>query len=448
LAISLEEERAMGDKILAQILSSGLVVEDEFVNKYISGLGQYLTRGLETKHFPYDFHVIRDSSWNAFATPGGHIFMFTGLIEIMEDVEELAGVLCHEIAHVSARHISQRIEQSKKLSWATMAGMLAGLVLGGAAGGALMQGSMAAGQAAQLAYSREHERQADQMGFEYMRRSSYNPAGMAATFIKMQRSPMLDPDAIPPYLLTHPMGPERIANIEMMARNTPVPTMMSAEAAVYKKYFKHVKTILRAKYYDPDVAEKIFNSELKSGSDPSLSHFGLGVVAKRRGEYTLAIKHFEVALKRNPRSKNILTHLGETYQLQGEDSKAISCFRKVLNVDKYDKQALFLMAMSYQNLGQYPRAIPLYEKLSTMKPVKAEVYYNLGVCYGRQKKLGLAHFNFGIYFIQVRNPKKSQFHFNKARSLAGNDQRLIQRIDEMLEKLSTGSNPRGERKSG
>ncbi|NIR12428.1 MAG: M48 family metalloprotease, partial [Desulfobacterales bacterium] len=96
----------------------------------------------------------------------GHIFVFSGLINEMEEIDELAAVMCHEIAHVTARHLAHRIEQSKNLGWATLAGILAGILIGGSAGAAVMAGSQAATAQAQLHYSREDERQADQLGFK------------------------------------------------------------------------------------------------------------------------------------------------------------------------------------------------------------------------------------------------------------------------------------------
>ena len=93
----------------------------------------------------------------------------------MGEADELAAVLCHEMGHVAARHLSNRIEQNKKMAFATLAGLLAGALIGGKAAGAIMTGTMAANMQQQLNYSREDERQADQLGFKYMSLSGSIP---------------------------------------------------------------------------------------------------------------------------------------------------------------------------------------------------------------------------------------------------------------------------------
>ncbi|HJX35094.1 MAG TPA: M48 family metalloprotease, partial [Desulfatiglandales bacterium] len=164
--MSIEAEEKLGSQYLAEIKRQADLVDDDFVQKYISNLGSYITGHLDSKPFPFDFYIINDKQLNAFAAPGGHIFIYTGLIEMM-DLDQLADIICHEIAHVSLRHISNQVEKGKMVGLATMAGILAGAMLGGEAADAMITGSLAAGQQVMLSYSREDERQADQIGFKY-----------------------------------------------------------------------------------------------------------------------------------------------------------------------------------------------------------------------------------------------------------------------------------------
>jgi tetratricopeptide (TPR) repeat protein len=94
------------------------------------------------------------------------------------------------------------------------------------------------------------------------------------------------------------------------------------------------------------------------------------------------------------------------------------------------------MALSYQNMEEYREAIPIFEKLTSMEPVKDEVFYNLGVSYGRLNSLALAHYNFGIYFKKVRKIGKALFHFQKAADLSKNDPALQRRINKAKEGLT------------
>jgi len=137
-----------------------------------------------------------------------------------------------------------------------------------------------------------------------------------------------------------------------------------------------------------------------------------------------------------PEQLPALRYLSETYQLMGENREAIKILEKALKLnDKVDKSTLFLLAISYQNLEEYSRAAEIYERLTSMEPVKDEIFYNLGMTYGRQDRLGLAHYNFGIYYKRLKRIKESQFHFQKAKELAGDDSVLQQKIKEAMEEM-------------
>ncbi|RLB11247.1 MAG: hypothetical protein DRG39_04545, partial [Deltaproteobacteria bacterium] len=142
--ISLEDEEIIGKRLLVEMRKQVEFIQDDFANQYIDRLGHYLIRPLQTKAFPFHFYLIKKNIINAFAAPGGHIYIFSGLINLTDNVDELAAVVCHEIGHVSARHLAQRLEKSSKLGYLTLAAMLMGAILGGGAAGGLAAGSMAA----------------------------------------------------------------------------------------------------------------------------------------------------------------------------------------------------------------------------------------------------------------------------------------------------------------
>jgi len=431
-ALSIEDERKMGEEFMAQVLAQLELVKDPFVNQYINDLGQYLIAPVETKSFPFRFYVIRDNTLNAFAAPGGHIFVFSGLIEAMDNLDELAAVICHEIGHITARHLSQRIEQSKTIGLATLAGILAGMLLGGEVAGALMTGSIAAGMQAQLNYSREDERQADQLSYKYMEPASFDPAGMIGALNKIQKGSWLGTGKIPAYLLTHPTGPERMANLEsMLARYKPRPR--TQEAIILTDRFPVFKTVVRARCMDPRDARRWFNQELEKDPDNPLPHFGLGMVDMEESRYDQAIRELKLALKGKPDFIPILRTLGEAYQMSGQDQAAEEVLKKVLSLDHSDKAALFLLGITYESAGNNGEALRLFTKLSYLPPVRNDVYYHLGLLYGREKKLGWAHYNFGVYFMASGQPQKARFHFMKAKELAQGDPALQRKIQKELE---------------
>jgi predicted Zn-dependent protease len=232
----------VGNQFLESVRKQFSMAEDDFANEYLNDLGQYLVKNLETEPFPFRFYVVQNSDVNAFAGPGGHIFFYTGLILAMDGADELAAVLCHEMGHVAARHLSNRIEQNKKIAFATLAGMLAGALIGGKAAGAIMTGTMAANMQQQLNYSREDERQADQLGFKYMNLSGFDPGGMVNMLKILEKMQWQGANALPSYLLTHPGGSERILNTESMMTSYEA-SKENGDVRKFRKLFPYLKSL-------------------------------------------------------------------------------------------------------------------------------------------------------------------------------------------------------------
>ena len=309
------------------------------------------------------------------------------------------------------------------------------MLLGGEAAGALITGSLAIGMQAQLNYSREDERQADQLSYKYMDPAGFDPAGMIRALNKIQKgSWLLGSGKVPAYLLTHPTGPERMANLEaMLSRYTP--RALSKEAALFKGQFPAFKTVIGANTLDPRDAKMLFNRDLEENPDAPLPHFGLGMVYMEEGRYDEAIRELEKSLQEKPNFIPIMRTLGEAYQMNDQAQKALTVLKRVLELNHRDVAALYLLGITYESLGKNSKAIRLFEKLSYLKPVRIDVYYHLGLCYGREGRLGLAHYNFGRYFKRLGQIRKAQFHFQKAKGLVGNNPVLQKKILKEMEGL-------------
>jgi len=163
--LTIEKEKQIGEEFVLQLQQVVTLVDDPFLTSYINRLGQRLVSQMGPQPFKYRFFIIADPSVNAFAVPGGYVFVHTGLIRLMDREGELAGVLAHEISHVYCRHMAKTLEKAKITSIAALMGALAAVFLGGAIGPGLMAGSMAAGESAMLKYSRDFEQEADATGF-------------------------------------------------------------------------------------------------------------------------------------------------------------------------------------------------------------------------------------------------------------------------------------------
>ncbi len=211
-------EAKVGADFLRNIRRRGLILEDPEVSVYIQHLGNTLTNSLADGSGKYTFFVVNDAAINAFAVPGGYIGMNAGLILASKNENEVAGVMAHEIAHVSQRHIARRIAAMNETRVPTLGALLAGFALAasgsGDAGTALVLAGTAAQQQQLLNFSRIHEIEADRIGIQILYAAGFDPEGMASFFKIMQRNRY---GAIPEefgYLLTHPLDNVRISEAQ------------------------------------------------------------------------------------------------------------------------------------------------------------------------------------------------------------------------------------------
>ena len=170
--------------------------------------------------------------------------------------------------------------RAQKLGVATLAGILAGVLMGGKAGPAIASGAAAAGLQKQLAYSREDERQSDQMGFQYMSRSGFDPGGMIDTLAKLEKGQWHGADVVPPYLLTHPGGTERIANIESML-STSDRKEVKDQAKKLRDLFPYFKAVVQARSGEPHDMETLYRKALERIPRPRLHNSALGWSGRR-----------------------------------------------------------------------------------------------------------------------------------------------------------------------
>jgi len=438
--LSPKEETELGERFLASISSQYEFADYPYITQYMNELGAHIGSQIEVPYFPLKFYVIKDNTVNAFAAPAGHVFFFSGLIGILDDADELASILAHELAHVSARHLASRIDRSQKIGLATLAGMLAGILVGGEVGGALMTGSVAAGIQAELGYSREDERQADQLGFKYTQLSGFNPAGMLTALHKIQRENWYGTQEIPAYLLTHPGAPERMATIESMLRGYEQ-TPNHETTKNLRAFFPIFQTMVIALCLDKEEAARELEKRLLNDPGSGRAHYGLGLILQRQGKLNEALEHFKIADRENSDSIPVMFSLAETYQMLGEYEDSVSILRRALELSPKEREILFLLGVSLQRLEQYGQASEIYERLTFLPPVKDMVYYNLGLVYGREGTLSLAHYNLGIYFSKLRSREKALFHFEKARELVRNDPDLQDKIEKALEDMRKPHSP-------
>jgi predicted Zn-dependent protease len=445
LSLTVKEEEDLSRQVLHNIYAQFEFIDDPVIVAYVNRIGQQVASHFPKQLFPYRFYVIDVDVYNAFAIPGGHIFIYSGLLAAMESEEELAGILGHEIAHVYCRHISQSIERAKKLQMASLAGIAAGVLLGmtgsGEAGSAVTQGSMAATQSAMLAYTRENEIQADQLGLKYIDAAGYRGDGLLAILKKMRGKTWFSSDQIPTYLMTHPAIDDRIAYIDswldgISKTNKPKP-MVDSEA------FDRVHLKIITRYSDEKTVLEDSKAAVSERPDDPMAHYQYGLILARIGRRDEAIRHIKIALEKRAFDPYILNDLGRIYFLQGQYQKALSILQSVQTMIPDDAECLLYLGQTQAELNQLDKAADSFHALVRKHPRFKQGYYFLGQTLGKKGNLGDAHYYLGIYYLKDRDYNNARSQFTRALKYTTDIERK-QEIEKVLKKL----NPKKQKKNG
>ncbi|HCX33870.1 MAG TPA: peptidase M48 [Rhodocyclaceae bacterium] len=282
--LSPQAERRLGESFMRDLrLRDPAYVEDPEIARYLNALGARLAAASPDPNREFSFFAMNDPTLNAFAMPGGFVGVHTGLILAAQSESELAGVIAHEISHVTQRHIARMVStqgQSALTAWAAV--IVA--ILAARSNSQLSQAALATGQAAaiqtQLNYSREFEREADRIGLQTLEGAGFDVHGMASFFGRLQQAGRLYENNAPAYLRTHPLTTERIADMENRA-----------ELKTYRQVpdsldFQLVRAKIRAGQGTPREAAAEFEAQLreKKYSSEAAARYGHARALLRAGQ--------------------------------------------------------------------------------------------------------------------------------------------------------------------
>lgn len=301
--IDQQKEKMIGEKVYRQVqhqmpVLNNIWLEDQFTAIFSRILSQtQLGR-------PIGLVLINDAQINAFAVPGGLFALNSGLITSSKNLDEVAGVMAHEIAHVSQRHYSRSQEAFKGQGLLALAGILVGAAIAsqadGDVGSAVMLGTQAALVDRQLSYSRNQEREADRIGMQFMYGSGYNPQSMADFFETMNRA-TARVSFMPDFWLTHPLTSQRMSEARLRADQFPrVPFSNTQQDFDVIKWYTAVVT--------NQTTESQLNNVAKGNNFAGL--LALSVFHLGRGEYDLAQKQLNLA--KNVNAQHSLVDLIQT----------------------------------------------------------------------------------------------------------------------------------------
>ncbi|MCF0253644.1 MAG: M48 family metallopeptidase [Duodenibacillus sp.] len=396
--LSIQEERALGEQLMQRIRASDTYLSDPEASDYLGRLGYRLV--LAANSLPYDFlfFPVRNKAMNAFALPGGFIAVHTGLVIAAQNESELAGVISHEIGHVTQRHIARMIERSKQSLPMTIGSVLLALLAaraGGSSGGdaamGIIMGSQAAMISKELGYSRDAERDADRTGLASLYNAGFDPRGMEGFFERLRQNNRFYESASTAYLSTHPLTSERMN--DMRARTRTLPARPYADSLDFLLIQSRLR-VLQEKTYDGWLQViKHFENRLPvlQGRRLAAVHYGLSLAfarinkpaqaleharkaqqlagersimleknaseaeflaAKTPEQKSAAVKAARAAADRFPDSTIAFYNCAEIMHRAGRDKEAIRFMRTRLSRFRRDPNYQGLLARSYEATGQ------------------------------------------------------------------------------------------------
>jgi len=371
--LSKTDEAQIGRAIMHSIRGSGQLVEDPLIAEYVNEIGHRVAAYANDGDHKFTFFVIDDPVINAFALPGGFIGIHTGLLEATRSEDELAGVLAHEIAHVTQRHIARAVHANQRQSLLSTAIMLGAIVAGAAgAGSDVVQGGIAVAQGsqaqAQINFTRSNEYEADRIGISALADAGFDPQGMASFFEVISRSSGSGEFKVPEFLRTHPVSSDRIAESRGRAREyPPVRTTDS------KNYGIARARLLVAKQNTAEDAVSFFerqNYEFMTDAQ----RYGLAVAYTRNGDHQKANRIFEELVNREP--EVIAYHIGlaQSQLAQEQIDAAVRTFEKARELFPRNTPLIVHYAEALLQLGrpQYAHEM-LLDLLNNTPPTPDQV---------------------------------------------------------------------------
>ena len=408
--VTIKDEKEMGRKFDAAVRAQLPIIDDPEVSRYVAKLLARLVKTLPPQPFQFKSSVILNNAMNAFAVPGGYVYVLTGLMMNFESEAEVAGVLAHELAHVTQRHVASRLERAQFMTIGSLLVAVAGVALGGPGGGALAVGAMGAGQSAMLNYSRMDEAESDQIGLQYMTAAGFQPMGMVRAFKALrQKSRMQGAGNVPTYLSTHPAIGDRIADLTARIQKLPAKYRNAPED---NRNFLRVRTLLWARYGDAQAALYMFR-----GND-GISCMGRGIVYARKNNINEARAAFDQAVAKSPNDPLILREAGSFHFRKGDLNRSQQLLTTALRLDPKDYMADYYYARLLDVQGRHQEAVDHFKSVLYAVPEEAEVHEDYAKSLSHTGQRGLAYIHLAYSAIYAGNKKKAEKYVEQAKHMA------------------------------
>ena len=368
-----QQDRALGKEFMRQIRQEGLVLDDDEASSYLKNLGHRVAMQSENPGHSFTFFLVNDTRINAFAGPGGYIGTNVGLFTAAETESELAGVLAHEIAHVTQRHLARAFDTASKMSLTNTAALLAAILIGtqdGAAGAAALHAASALSLQQQINFTRANEKEADRVGIRALADAGFDPQGMAGFFEKLQKNARLYGTQPPEFLSTHPVTTDRIA--EALSRAAEYPDAKASD----ELQFQLIRTKLRvASYENPhQVLADFQRFHGKSGGKTAVERYEFALLSEATKDYSEAQRVMQQLHRDDPDRLAYRLALGRIFSNAGELALAADIYKSSLELYPGETTVILPYAGTLMAAGRNEAAYTLLARSSNADPENPKIY--------------------------------------------------------------------------
>jgi predicted Zn-dependent protease len=436
---TIDDEKKLGKEFYDKMGKNHFLLENKKLNDYINQIGNLILA--QSKEVPFEFHfsIVNSNAINAFATPGGYIYINKGLINVAENEGELAGVIAHEIGHANGRHVASLIEKSQKLNIATLAAIIAGAFLGGGgeATAAIAAFSVAGSSSLTLKFMREHEEEADRLGISYLVSAGYYPAAMV-DFLKIMKQYEFLSKTVPSYLQTHPGTDDRIFYLDSLILTQ-----------YHQKGVKNIignlsrmKALVSLDTDDLNMKYRQLEESLKKDPNNIDLLYTIALAEDQLGQTNSALNHYQKALSLSPQDEDVLKNIGLIYLKMGKADLAQEYLLRVVNLNGNNDETTLALGKAYFALGKYQNALDSYLKLKDKMFDDEDINYFIAMTYGKLNNQGESHYYFGLYFKKAKKKESALFHFKEALNYFPQGSERVGAINQAIKELNTETSPR------
>ena len=408
-AMTVAEEARLGGRFDLEVRAKLPLVRAAEVHRYVAEVGQRIAAQLDEQNYRFHFAALRDGRVNAFAVPGGYVYVNAGLVVQADSDDEIAGVLGHEIAHVQARHLARQEQSSRLLNYAALAGLILTAIQP-----VIGAGALAASTAAQLKYQRDFEQEADFLGARYMQEGGYDARGMLDFFKQLHQQQLATPTLIPPYLLTHPLTQDRLTNLEAVLRQR---QWDQSERRPPSLALERARLLARLELEPiPDVLRD-YRRRVEQTPEDGRAQYLWGMALLHSGNAAGARPFLQRAAELQ--MHGVERELGRAALLERDLVAAQTHLRRATELDPDDALAFRELGRALEAAGQVDGASLAYQRAVVLAPELDDAHYSLGMLAGRAGQAAQGYFHLGQAMLLRGDAEQALSHFAKAEAVAG-----------------------------